>query len=157
MKSFEKNIEFDINNLVIKDIIVLRASIDNPKSLPALEEESKINTEISIEHALNKEAKMLRLIFSCKLKPSNYNEIEAKFEIAFYFEIGSFDSLIHYEEKSTFVSINETFLTSIANITYSTSRGIIFSRCLGTIFNKFILPPISNEKIIEMLNIDPIN
>ncbi|MDI9365570.1 MAG: hypothetical protein QM541_11515 [Flavobacterium sp.] len=141
---------FDISALVLKDIIIVQAGINNSKSISSVEGNS-INLDIGMEAAFNVGSKMIRLTFKCDLSSSAHTELQGSFEIAFYFVVDEFEKLINVDEKEKKVNMEDDFLLSIANITYSTSRGIIYSRCLGTVFNKVIIPVVSNDSIKKVI------
>jgi len=141
---------FDISALMLKDIIIVQAGINNPKSISSVEGNS-INLDIGMEAAFNVGNKMIRLTFKCDLSSSDHTELQGSFEIAFYFVVDEFEKLVNVDDEEMKVNMADDFLLSIANITYSTSRGIIYSRCLGTVFNKIIIPVVSNDMIKKVI------
>jgi hypothetical protein len=143
---------FEASKLLLEDIVIVQASIDNPKAVPTITAEQQLDLAINLEPAFNGEAKKIRIILKCDITLKNYPELKGSFEVAFYFYVENYDDLIKIEEEKQLLDIDENLLSAIGNITYSTSRGIIFSRCLGTVFaNKVIIPIISNKAIIEAM------
>ena len=67
----------------------------------------------------------------------------------FNIEIKSWNKFIN--KKESIMTIPKGFLAHMATITVGTSRGILFSKTDGTIFNKFIIPTIN---IAEMITKD---
>lgn len=144
---------FDVSGLMLKDIIIIQAGINNPKSIASVEGNSII-IDVGMIAAFNTGNKMIRLTFKCDLSSSVHADLKGSFEIAFYFTIDDFDNLVNVQDQEGSVNMDDDFLLAIANITYSTSRGIIYSRCLGTVFSKVIIPVAPNDAIRKaILNI----
>jgi hypothetical protein len=142
---------FDVTGLKLEDIIILQARIDNPRSLSALSDDIPVNINFGIDAAFNSEAKKIRLTSKCDITTELHPELNGSFEIAFYFSLRDYDNLIKVEPSDNKVDVEENLLAAIGNITYSTSRGIIYSRCLGTVLNKVLLPIVANKTIMDAL------
>lgn len=69
------------------------------------------------------------------------------FKYAFDFYIDNFNSLIKKNGKN--VDISSHVLYTFFSISYSTSRGLIFSETKGTYLEKIYLPIIDSKKYIE--------
>jgi hypothetical protein len=140
---------FNIDQVKLEEIVVLEAVIANPKAIPSLPPDSVLDTEFEMGVGYSDEAKKVRVLFSCKLASSEEPTIQGSFEIAYFFSVENIDELVQFnKEKNTF-DLEEPFMSTAINIGYSTSRGIVFNRCLGTVFGKIIFPIVSTSKLME--------
>jgi len=147
----EKN--FNIELLSVEDIRIQNASINSPQNL-ATQAHGEFDINISLKPGINVEQKKLLLVFVCEAlsrSKDTGNTIEAscKFEIAYIFHVKNLDDLT--TEQEDHVQVDDELATSLVNIAYSTSRGIIFTRCQGTVFNRLILPVTSTKELTKML------
>lgn len=140
---------FDIRKARIEDISIVNAQINNETELIALPKEKYIyNIGYSFEVALNFEIKKLRIVHFCDVKVCRVEDkepiaINAKFDIAYYFVFQNFDELFENPD----IEVKEHIVTSLINIVYPTSRGILFTRCQGTILKNLILPILPTDEI----------
>ncbi len=138
--------KFDVNQLKLEDIVITNARIDNNTGLTTLDKNKYIfDIAHSFDIAFNTEKNLLRVVSSSIIKTLEKQgekevKINANFDIAFFFKL---ETEMEIEDAG--------LLVSVANIAYSTSRGIIFTRCQGTIFKSIILPIFSSDKLIEVL------
>lgn len=144
---------FDIDKVRIDDILITNASIENRDNLSELEKgHHQFDLTYGFDPALNVEQKKARFVFNCEIRVFDNNRnwlgVSGKFAIAFFFSVENLDGLVSNRGENT--EIDTDLMISLANITYSTSRGIIFTRCQGTIIKKIIFPVISNARIREM-------
>lgn len=146
----------NIDLIKIKQILVTNAAISNETQLSTLEKgkhEFKLTFNFSLGH--NIKDKKFRIIFSCGIKTLNEQSEEinvtAKFDIAFLFTIENIEELITKPDNSEIYTIDNDLITSLANLSYSTSRGIIYTKCQGTILKTVIIPIISTQKLLEIL------
>jgi hypothetical protein len=140
----------DIELLRIDEIVINNAAIENNTELSFLEKDKyyfEINYNFSA--GINPSQKKVRVIINCNISTFlNSNEkidINGKFEIAYFFSV---ENLLNTGEE---IEINSDLASSLANIAYSTSRGIIYTRCQGTILQKLILPVTSTKRLVDML------
>jgi hypothetical protein len=140
----------DIELLRIDEIVINNAAIENNTELSFLEKDKyyfEINYNFSA--GINPSQKKVRVIINCNISTFlNSNEkidINGKFEIAYFFSV---EKLLNTGEE---IEINSDLASSLANIAYSTSRGIIYTRCQGTILQKLILPVTSTKRLVDML------
>lgn len=148
---------FDINLVNFQDISVLNARIENNTNLTQLDRAShKFNLDYEFDLGINIEEKRLRAKFTCNLKTVKNDEtpvdIEASFSLAFFFHIKNLSDLVG---KVTPYQPHEELEISITNLAYSTSRGIIFTRCQGTILKNWILPIMPTDNFKKMKKVVP--
>ncbi|MFT3946154.1 MAG: hypothetical protein QM763_04190 [Agriterribacter sp.] len=149
----DSNNVFDIELINLEDINISAASIENKTEFTALDSTSySHDVDYRFKFGVNKSQKKIRAIFECKIFTFNNLrekiEVEGNFDIAYVFLIKNFDDLINVSEH---LELEDNLVLSIANIIYSTSRGIIYTRCQGTILNNVILPILSTKKLKELL------
>ncbi len=102
----------------------------------------------------------MRIIFSCEIETfteeNNPINVSGNFDVAFYFLGNNLDKLTTTNDDQG-LTINGDLITALANISYSTSRGIIYTRCQGTILKNFMLPILPNEELQALLYWDILN
>lgn len=149
-----KHKKFDIEKISVAEMFIVNAAIDNKSELLTLEKEAySFHFEYSFEPAVNSVEKKVRVVFICDISTFTKGNVEininGKFEIAFIFQVENLEELVDDANDSDF---DYDLLLSLNNIAYSTARGIIYTRCQGTILEKLILPILSSQKLVEMLN-----
>jgi hypothetical protein len=149
----DKMDDFDIEHLKIFDIAINNAAIENNTALTVLEKDNyRFDIDYNFLPGINLPQKRIRIIFTCDIKTfTNSGEavdIKGRFEIAYFFEIENLDKLATVGDE---IEMNLDLITSLADIAYSTSRGIIYTRCQGTILQKLILPVMSTKKLVALL------
>lgn len=142
---------FDIESLKLDDIKMVNAAINNETGLTTLHKDEEIVLDCSIESGVNLQVNKIRTIFHCNLKVKDNLQITGSFVLAYIFSIDELSKLVELDEGGSITDMHHQLLETLANTTYSTSRGIIYSRCLGTIFNKIILPVSSTKKILNTI------
>lgn len=149
-----KSKDFDIEQLLINEIVINSAAIQNNTGTAHLGDDKYFfNVAFSFSPAVSKKHQKIKVVFTCNISASTIEEepvdINGKFEIAYFFSIEDFERLVVI--KSDDINLNPNLAASLANIVYSTSRGIIYTRLQGTIFKKIILPVMSTEKLADLL------
>lgn len=144
---------FNVDLVKVDNIVITNARIQNNTEITSLERNLY---EFDITHsfgaAVGIEQKKMRVVFSCQVKTLNRETkseigINANFDIAFFFIVENLTELVGNGPE---FESNADLIISLSNIAYSTSRGIIFTRCQGTIMKSLMLPIMSTDKIIEM-------
>ena len=148
-----KSSKFDIDLVTLDDIVVTNATIHNPNNIKLAKSEYSINFWFT--PGVNVAEKKIRLILTCEIKSTSPSDehavITGTFDLAYYFKIDNLEELIKkIKENNDEVIIDNAVSISLANIAYSTSRGIIFTRCQGTALGKVIIPILPNDKIVKI-------
>jgi hypothetical protein len=144
--------KFNIELVQLEDIIITNARIENNTDLVALEKNKYFfEIEYSFNLGVNESEKRIRVVFTCSIKTFQKAdnaavEINAKFDIGFIFKIDNFSDLVG---ESPDFAVNSDLVISLSNIAYSTSRGVIFTRCQGTILKSLILLIQPSDKLID--------
>jgi hypothetical protein len=147
------NSKFNIDLIRIDEITITNAAIDNRSELSSLSHiEHKFTLESLFNASINESKKKIKILFTCKINIlSNSNDqelgISGHFDIAYIFFIENFDDLTTINNDNA--DINPDLYSGLIDIAYSTSRGIIYTRCLGTILKNIILPVQSTTNLVE--------
>jgi hypothetical protein len=148
------NSSFNVDLASINEIVIRQASIENKTALAKLSDKVHFNVTFGFIPGINVDLKKFRIVFTCTITAKGENDqlldVRGTFDVLFLFHIDNIDELVTITNNEV-AEIDESLIASIANIVYSTSRGIIYTRCLGTIMEKFILPVISTDKLREIL------
>jgi hypothetical protein len=144
---------FNIDLLKINDIVINNAAIENNTKLTQLENDRYFfDIEYGFIPGVKMSEKKVRLIFNCEIKTFSISkekiDVQGRFEISFFFEVENLDKLIIPEDE---IIVDSGLMETLANITYSTARGIIYTRCQGTILKSLILPVMPTKMLVEML------
>jgi hypothetical protein len=146
--------KFDVNLVMLDDIVVTNATINNPENIKL--SESKYNITFEFTPGVNIPEKKIRIIFSCEIQAESPADratlITAKFDLAYYFKVDNLNDLISEHNEGQEIVIDKEVSISLSNIAYSTSRGIIFTRCQGTALGKVIIPILSTDKIVSIFS-----
>jgi len=132
----------------IDNIGIIKASIDNRTNIIELEAKKYLfKMTFSMELALNVELKKIRTIFICDVEALEKESgkavgISGKFEIAFFYTV---ENLVNIVGSGPEFKQNEDLEKLISEITYSTARGIVFTRCQGTPLKFWLIPILDDE------------
>lgn len=146
---------FDIDKVSLDEIIITNASIENQTTITSFDKKHFTRKfAYGFEAAADLEKNKLKVVFKCEMtteKKSNGEPIDltGTFEISFTFTVRNLSDLASTEDSE--LKIDNDLLVSIFNLVYSTSRGVIYTRCQGTIVNDFILPILPTPKLSELV------
>ncbi|MCZ8020211.1 MAG: hypothetical protein O9302_03270 [Cyclobacteriaceae bacterium] len=117
------------------------------------------NVKYGIEDQLFLESKQFSFIFYSSFTALDKDDanIEAKadYKIEFVFEVENIEDYItKKDEESRIITLHNILLSTLLSIVYSTSRGIILSRTLGTSIDGIILPVIDINELVATLGKD---
>ena len=150
------NGSFSVEKIRLTDIKVKKAEIDNPNELSSVMGESYSRTmKFNFQFAADLNTSQAKAYFTLnlnarKIEDSSSDIVLGYFEFVYTFFVQDLIDFITKNQKS--IIIDTQLGISMANIAYSTSRGIIFTRCSGTVFDGAIMPILSNsiiEKIVR--------
>ncbi|WEK36985.1 MAG: hypothetical protein P0Y53_05670 [Candidatus Pseudobacter hemicellulosilyticus] len=145
--------QFDVEQISIEQITITKAYIDNEAEGLIFPKDAFFDFSYDINTSANLEEQKMRASFVCKIAVyedaamQNKMEIGGHFEIAYIFLIQNLEE-ISIEYENDLVTVPEDLIESIYSIIYSTSRGILYSKCLGTVLDNVVLPVISTPKLI---------
>ena len=144
---------YHVDHVVLEEIVIVNASIDNSKGLTSLPKGYDYTMSFKVTPGINYSGKRVRMTFDCKIeafKDKTHQErldVVGSFELSFTLKVDNLHDLTEIAENGLY-DVSEDLLGGLANIAYATSRGIIYTRSLGTILGKIILPVISTPKLL---------
>lgn len=146
---------FDIELVKLNELMITNAAIENKTQLIQLEKGQFSHTlKFQFQAAVNITAKTVRIIFLCNIDTLDKNneslDVKGLFEIAYIFNVQNLEDLIQPPAED--LNLEQELLLSLSNIVYSTSRGVIYTRCQGTILKHLILPIIPTHKLSALLS-----
>lgn len=104
--------------------------------------ETKFDIKILMEEHLTF---FVNVIYEYRNNDINFTLFELKYAFDFYLD--NFETVIKKKDKN--IDISSNLLNSLFTISYSTTRGIIFSETKGTYLEGLYLPIIDTHKYIE--------
>lgn len=143
--------KFDASKLSLENIIIKSASFENEDNILEFENGTTFKITASLQPGINIEQKKVLLVFRCSAEASKDNvslKARCNFEIAYIFHVSNLEELVIENDVA---EVDDDLASSVANIAYSSSRGIIFTRCQGTLFSKFIIPVVSTKDLITLI------
>lgn len=142
---------FDPKKIHLIKVEIIKCHIDSPFEFSS--EQSK-GHEFNMEFDLgfNLEEKLTKADFklnvASKSEGANIEEATGVFHFAFIFNVENLNDLA-IPDKDLHITLNGSLGNALASITYSTTRGILFTRLKGTALESFILPIIDPNDLIN--------
>ena len=137
-----EQINFAIQRIDIKRFSLIEPDMDKFLS----NEEFDIDGEIGIDFGISVNKNIVVTIKTSIKHPDN--EINY-LDFILNTEFSISDSKFSFKSNEDIKSLPSSFLTQIASIAYSTARGIIFAKTLGSYLNQYILPLADMNQIVE--------
>lgn len=108
----------------------------------------EIEVEVTHLYKWNADQKMFGVFFNIRLRAKN-NEVRnvlLYFDCAVHFKIDNFSDVIEAQPE---LFINKSAEITLVSISYSTIRGMLATRTMGTPLSHFILPIVEPAILIE--------
>lgn len=142
----------DPTKIHIRRIKVFKSDIDTtPEYLDDPKKFDEYEFRVGKEVAFNTDAGAARYRLFLKIDAQDADEkslgLTAEFGIEYHFEIENFDENIRTDNGEA--QINFQLATVLLAIAYSTSRGIILERMLGTYFEGLVIPVVDPGKVMR--------
>jgi len=141
----------NIDHIVLKEIAIVNAAVNNRSGLSVLPHDVDYDYNFTIHPTANLEENWLRFAFNCTVKVCRKDSsdlgIDSNFEIAYIFILSNLRQIAKVLPNNQ-IELPPDVLDSLYNITYSTSRGVVYTRCLGTIMKNVIIPVVSTPKLL---------
>lgn len=147
---------FDIEKVRLDGIVITYASIENKTDIISFDKKQFIRKfTYGFEAGANIEKNKLKVIFKCEMLTEKKSDrepidISGTFEVAYTFTVKNLSELASLEDSQ--LKIDNELLISLFNLVYSTSRGVIYTRCQGTIVDDFVLPILPTTKLNELVS-----
>lgn len=150
----EKNAVFDPSKAAITKIQIIKANSNS--AVDDIDRVRSYSTGIKYDLGFNMNKGLIRSEIEIKIqtvsKVDDFEEALSDFYISFLFKIDNLKELVIVEKlkdgKLKYL-VDSDLSISIASMTYSTARGILFTRLQGTVFKDFILPVVSSDELIK--------
>ncbi|WP_424001203.1 hypothetical protein [Maribacter sp. IgM3_T14_3] len=110
---------------------------------------SKLDTKVAHKHAFNISDNLFLLGLKAVFKAVEIDgEPECIFRVNFHFEVDNLDDMYTHNEEDIPV-FQELFVATLAGISYSTLRGIIYEKTINTFWNGITLPVINPAILLK--------
>ena len=135
----------------IVNTAIVKCHIDCPFDF--LNEKSKGHEFVmGFEMGFNLADKLVKADFqleiTTKSEGENMEEAKGSFHFVFIFHIDNLEELA-IPDKNGRIELNGGLGNALASITYSTTRGILFTRLKGTSLENFVLPVLDPNKLLD--------
>lgn len=148
MKKFE-----NINDLQLTHVNVIQAAIENNTATGSeIETPIKFKFDIGLRSGLdilaNKAIVKVFIMVDVLDRDSVSTNITAKFDIDFLFNVSSIKDYITIKDEGG--QIDSSLSGILLSTAYSTARGIIYTRCLGTVLGNVLIPIIPVQELMQI-------
>jgi hypothetical protein len=145
----KNNSALDPNKLSLLRVDIVSGSIDNPLEI-RFEDVKETKVELGFEAGFNPDEKLAKVELEIRVSTAFEKDPQAhaRFRLAFLFGVENMEELIEVKKDQS-IEVSDQLAFALANISYSTTRGILLARFQGTAFRNFILPIISPKEILE--------
>lgn len=145
--------KFDIGLVSLEDITIRNATLENHSGKTSVD---LSGLEIAFQYELNPSisirSKKVQITAEYDIRVAEANseklEISSRYSIVFLYAVENLVELAIPDERKG-LSVDDEMLSNLLNITYSTSRGILYTRYLGTLLQGLILPIIATTELFE--------
>lgn len=136
---------YTLNGFSIRSFTLVEPGMD---IIPSINEKN-IQLGFSLDFAFNTELGVCRVLMNIgyNFNPEGNSNKLLEIELLSEFIIRDFEKVI--DIQSDVLGIPHQLLIMFTSITYSTARGIIFSKTQGSYLNKFILPVIDPDILVQ--------
>jgi hypothetical protein len=144
---------FNIELISLDSINILNATLQNDAGLTTMEYLGyDINFQYQLVPSVSITSKRIRVVADYEIraskKGSDVVDIKSQYKIAFIYSVERIAEFA-FPDDDELVTVDDEMLSSVLNITYSTSRGILYTRCLGTVMDGLILPIIPTADLLN--------
>lgn len=143
--------KFDIEQVSLISISIVSAALENKSALTTIDDPAlELAFRYQLDPGVNIQSRRAQILADYEIRAfkseSEEPEITSRYKIAFIFSISNLADLVTITEDEL-NDVDEETLASLLNIVYSTSRGILYTRFLGTVLEGVILPIISTTDL----------
>lgn len=146
----DKNI-FDPEKIALIEFKMIKGQVDTPENFDI----SKVvghQLGNSLQLGFNLDDKLAKADFTIRVKTDSKgeNEVEAtgNSHLIFIYRIENLEELAT-TKKNKRLNLHPGLANALSSVTYSTSRGILLTRLQGTALQKFALPIIYPNKLLQ--------
>lgn len=145
---------FDVNKIDILTVRVIKASVDSDEN-QIINPSDVLGYDFSwsMDNSLDLSENLARIVISFNIKAFEKDEqplnVSGRFSIEYIYRIHNLNEFILPESQEEQPIFHSVLTSNLLAIAFSTSRGIILTRCNGTVLQGAILPIISPKSIVE--------
>jgi hypothetical protein len=145
--------KFNIELISLDSINVISAALDNRSGFTTIDHSGlDVSFQYQLIPSVSIRSNKIQVIAEYEIRAARSDsdklDISSKYSIVFLFSIKNLSELAVLDDTGL-ISIDDEMLSSLLNITYSTSRGILYSRYLGSVLDGVILPVISTADLFK--------
>jgi len=149
--------KFNIDLISLESINVTNATLENHGGLTTKDHSAyELSFQYQLIPSISIRSKKVQVLTEYEIRATKSDtaspDISSRYSIVFLFGIKNLPNLAVVKDNEL-ISIDEEMLSSLMNIAYSTSRGILYTRYLGTVLDGVILPVISSAELLESTGI----
>lgn len=110
---------------------------------------AEFDTKIAHKHAFNVSENLFLLGLKAVFKAIEIeDEPECSFRVNFHFKVDNLGDMFTYNDEDVPV-FQELFVATLAGISYSTFRGMIYEKTINTLWNGLTLPVINPSILLK--------
>ncbi len=136
--------------IVIKEFRLIKGQLDSPYDF-RISGIKSFDFNVNLAIGVNIDENLIKSDFDltvATVSDAETTEANASYQITFLFLVDNLNEHAQTQDDG-FVDWNPYLANAIASITYSTARGILWSRFQGTVMENFILPVIDPNELLR--------
>lgn len=137
------------DNLSMIDYKIIKGNIDTPEGFN-VGDVTGYTVNDNLELSFSPQKKWVKADYSIEVATCCTTSPAASvfFHFVFIYYVDNFEELTSIKENHE-IEVNPQLVTSIAAISYSTTRGILLTRLQGTVMSDFILPVTNTNNLLN--------
>ncbi len=149
--SVEKINLFEPDKIHLVKMVIIKCHIDSPFDF-LIKKSKGHEFNMDFDLGFNLKDKLVKADFkltvTSKSEGGNLEEAKGDFHFVFIFKVENLEELA-IQDKKHHINLDSKLGNALASITYSTTRGILFTRLKGTSLEDFILPVINPNSLLN--------
>jgi hypothetical protein len=136
--------------IVIREFRLIKGQIDSPFEFQ-ISKIASFDFKVEFDSGVNLEENLIKADFKLSVSTISSEpatEASGYYHLVFIFSVEELNAHVKIEAEGS-IDWNPYLANAIASITYSTSRGILWSRFQGTVMEGFILPVVDPNALLR--------
>lgn len=146
----DNNNIFEPEKIVIVEFKTVKDQVNTPDDFDTTKVEG-YHVDNSMQFGFNLNDKLVKVDFSTEIKTEskaqNTKESTGNFHFVFIYHVDNLEELAK-TDSNNLIELHPALANALSSVTYSTSRGILLTRLLGTALQKFVLPIINPNNLL---------
>jgi hypothetical protein len=145
----DKNV-FDPEKITIVEVKTVKVNLDTPENFNS----NKVRGHLlnySLQLGFNVDEQLIRADFTVYIQTEsngkNLKDAIGNFHFVFIYFIENLKSITTITREGS-VNLSSSLGNAIASVTYGTARGLLLMHVQGTVFQNFVLPVVSPNKLL---------